>query len=101
MIFYSNYFQAFQTAVFYKKNIFKMIKCIFFSHLSRPPVVLQLKQKKIKAREKLSVEKWFQIFDRMNCLSLGIRQRLQIISCFWYFLLYFFCALEAPFTLFF
>ena len=48
---------------------------------------------KMKPREKLPVENWPQIFDRMNRLGLGIRQRLRTISCFWYFLI-FFCVLE-------
>ena len=71
-IFASNYFQAIQTAVFYKKNTFKMFKCNFF-HVSR-----------------------HQIFDRLNRLGLEIRQRLRTISCFWYFLLYFFERFQRP-----
>ena len=56
---------------------------------------------KIKAKEKLHVDKRPQIFDRMNCLGLGISQRLQTISCFWYFFLYFLSVLKAHFKPFF
>ena len=53
---------------------------------------------KMKAKKILPVEKWHQIFDRMNCLGLGIRQGLWAISCFWYFFAPFFLAFsEAPF----
>ena len=44
MIFDSNYFQAIQRSVFYKKSTFKMFKCNFV-HVSRPIVVLWPKQK--------------------------------------------------------
>ena len=53
---------------------------------------------KIKADKKFAVEKWPNIFDRMNCLGIRIRQRLGMISCFWYFLAIFFLAFTgAPF----
>ena len=55
----------------------------------------------IKTKMKAN-EKWPQIFDRMNCLGLGIRQRLQTISRFWYFFAIFFLAIsDAPFWQFF
>ena len=54
---------------------------------------------KMKANKKLLVEKWPQIFDRINRLGLRIRQRLRTISCFWTFLLnFFFAFLEAFFN---
>ena len=51
---------------------------------------------KIKAKEKLPVEKWPQIFDRMKSLGLGIRQRLQKISFLLLFAI-FFCSFRGPF----
>ena len=75
-----------------------MFKCNFF-------MVVDLqgswdRRKKIEAKEKLPVEKWPQIFNRRNRFGLVIRQRLQTISCFWYFLLYFFSVLRGPFNAF-
>ena len=55
----------------------------------------------MKAKEKLPVVKWPQIFDRMNRLGLGIRQRLLKILFFVTFCFLFFAVLEAPLKLFF
>ena len=52
---------------------------------------------KTKDREKLSVEKWPQILNRMNRLGLGICQKFQTISCFWYSFAIFFEPLRGPF----
>ena len=49
----------------------------------------------------MPLEKLPQIFDRMNRLGLGICQRLQTISCFWYIFLYFFAFSETPLKQFF
>ena len=51
---------------------------------------------KMKAKEKLPVEKWHQIFDSMNRFGLGICQRLLTISGFWYFSLYFLLCFQRP-----
>ena len=63
MIFNSNYFQAIQAAVFYKKNVFKIFKSNLFMFLG-----LLVSCDKTK---KLGNEKW--TFNR-RCLR--IRQRL-------------------------
>ena len=51
---------------------------------------------KMKPKEKLSVEKLPQMFDRMNCIGLRIRQRLRTISCFWFFFCYIFGRFQRP-----
>ena len=57
---------------------------------------------KMKAEEKFPIEKWPQIFDRMNCLGFGIHQRLWIFSCFGFFFAIFFGKFsEATFQPFF
>ena len=71
MIFDSNYFQAIQTAFFYKKSTFKMFQYNFF-HVSRHPGALWPKQK-WKLRKKILLKKGPKIFDKMNRLGLGIR----------------------------
>ena len=35
-----------------------------------------------KSKEKLTIKKWPQTFDKMDCLGLQIHQRLKTISCF-------------------
>ena len=75
MIFDSNYFQAIQTAVFYKKKKIQMTKFQF----SR-----------------------FQTYGGMDYLGLGILQKLRTFICFWYFFAIFFLAFsETPFKQFF
>ena len=55
------------------KNASKMFKHLLFIFLD-----LQVSgdRIKMKAKEKFTIEKWPQTFDRMNRLGLGIRQRL-------------------------
>ena len=66
----NNYFQAIQTALFYKKNTFEMFKSNFnmFLDLSQGLVV----KIKTKAYEKLTTEVWSQIFARVA--SFGCRK---------------------------
>ena len=72
LIFDSNYFQAIETAIFFiRKTHLKYFSVILsYFQISRG---LLSKTKKIKAKKKLQVEKWPQIFDRINRLGLGIR----------------------------
>ena len=56
--------------------------------------IFRKKQTKRKATEKLHVEKWPELLDRLICLGLGIRQRLWTISCFWYFFAIFFLRFQ-------
>ena len=56
IIFQSNYFQATQTAVFYKKNMCKMFKRNSFMFLDLQ--VSSVQNKKKKAEEKFTVKRW-------------------------------------------
>ena len=94
IIFDSNYFQTIQKVVFYKQNNSKMLKCILSCFQTSSGLVTKAK---VKAKEKLPVKKWPQIFDMMNRLGLGILKRLRTISCFWFFFVIFLALSEAPF----
>ena len=77
MIFYSTYFPAIQKAIFYKKSRSKMFKCKYFLFLELQG---SCDQNKNESKEKLPVEKWPHIFDRINRLGLETRQRMRTIS---------------------
>ena len=76
-----SYFQAIQTALFYKKNMFKMVKLNLNMFLD---LWGSCGQDKIKAKKKLTNEMWSQIFARVVRCGLGICQRFKQINMFWY-----------------
>ena len=85
---------------FFKKILFLSLILTIFKQFKQPfslrkthlkiLSVISVPKAKIKFMEKLTVEKWPQIFEKMICLGLRIHQRLWTISCLWYFLGIFF-----------
>ena len=66
-----NYFQTFQTAVFYKKNLYEMFKRNLNMFLDLPGSCDQYKN---VSQEKLTIGLWSQKFDSVASFGLGIRQ---------------------------
>ena len=71
-IFDSDYFQVIQTTVFYEKTRLKCLSIIYSCFQTSRCLV---NKTKIKAKEKLTIKKWPQTFDRMDRLDLRICKR--------------------------